>query len=144
MRLCVSLALLFMMIQPSPHPIAADPAPVTAAVPALAPIAAAPASELRDVVQRYTDDAAALDRRYDAPYSAERRARLREFTTAWRARLKDLDFEALGLEGRIDDLLLDDHLRHQLVLLDREEKRFREMAPLLPFAGAILELQEER
>src|SRR5881296_3807309 len=80
------------------QPPASERSDGAAGVPALATLAGAPASELRDVVQRYAEDAAALGRRYDAPYSAERRARLREFNAAWRGRLKEIDFEALGLE----------------------------------------------
>src|SRR5205823_9796829 len=76
--------------------------------------------------------------------SPARRQRLREFTVEWRARLKELDFDALGQEGRIDYLLLDNQLRYALVEFDRQEKHIAEMAPLLPFAAAISDLQEAR
>ena len=50
------------------------------AVPPLGSLVAAQASELRDVVQRYTVDRAALGRRYGVAYSPARRERFRAFT----------------------------------------------------------------
>ena len=113
-------------------------------VPPLAQLVAAPSSELRDVVERYAADRAALLRRYDAEYSPERQRRLREFYQAWEARLRELDFDRLGVEGRIDYVLLDHELRYQLALLDREERLFAEVEPLLPFARTILSLHDAR
>jgi uncharacterized protein (DUF885 family) len=115
-----------------------------AIVPPLAPLVAAPASELRDVVERYAADRAVLLRRYDAEYSPERQRRMREFYQAWQARLRELDFDRLGVEGRIDYILLDHELRYQLALLDRDERLFAEAEPLLPFARTILSLHDAR
>ena len=115
-----------------------------ATVPPLAPLAAAPASELRDIVERYAADRAVLLRRYDAEYSPERQRRLREFYQAWQARLRELDFDRLGVEGRIDYVLLDHELRYQLSLLDRDERLLAETEPLLPFAHTILALHDAR
>ncbi|MFO7261993.1 MAG: DUF885 family protein [bacterium] len=113
-------------------------------VPPLAALVAAPASELRDVVERYAADRAVLLRRYDAPYSPERQRRMREFYQAWQARLRELDFDRLGVEGRIDYILLEHELRYQLALLDREERVFAETESLLPFARTILSLHDAR
>ena len=113
-------------------------------VPALGPLVTAPASELRDVVQRYAMDRAALDRRYTVDYSPVRRERLRAFTAGWRTRLAELDFDRLGVEGRLDYVLLDNTLRHELTLLDRETSLFAEMRPLLPFAERLMTLEEAR
>src|SRR5262245_42194969 len=81
-------------------PLAAEPKPDDSAT-ALAPLVGGAASELRDVVERYAADRAALFRRYDADYSPARRARLRAFYTGWRARLGELDFDALSQEGKV-------------------------------------------
>ena len=113
-------------------------------VPELVPIESTSPSELRDVVARFTSDHDVLTRHYDAPASPDRRAALRAFTEAWRARLDTIDYESLGVEGRIDWLLLANRLEHDLRLMDREEKRLSEMAPLMPFAGPILELYDAR
>ena len=105
---------------------------------------AASTSELTDLVERYSADRAALYRRYDADYSPARRARLRDFYADWHARVSEIDFNALGVEGRIDHVLMQNDLRYQLGLLDREERDFAEMESLLPFAGTILRLHEVR
>jgi len=125
-------------------------APVTAQqaadsiVPILAPIVARPASELAGAVERYRVDRAALRRRYDVDWSAVRRERLRAFSAGWRARLAELDFARLGVEGRVDYILLDRTLRHELALLDREAALAAEMRSLLPFADTLMALEEAR
>ena len=113
-------------------------------VPTLSPIENPSPSELASVVARFTSDRDALSRHYDAPHSPDRRAALRDFTKAWQTHLETIDFESLGVEGRIDWILLATRLRHDQRLLDREEKRLAEAAPLLPFAPAILGLADAR
>jgi uncharacterized protein (DUF885 family) len=113
-------------------------------VPDLSSLLGAPASELRAVVERYSDDRGALLRRHDLSLSPARRAVLRRFYEEWRSRLREIDFESLGREGRVDFALLGDEIDHELGLLDREEKVSAETAPLLPFAGTIVDLHERR
>ncbi len=103
-----------------------------------------PESELRDVVARYTIDRAALARRWDVDYSVARRERMREFQRQWQARLADLDFDALGLEGKIDHVLLANEVRFALELLEREERLAAEMQTFLPFYDAIVKQEEAR
>lgn len=111
-------------------------------VPRLASLVAQPTSELRDVVDRYASDRAVLQRRYDAPYSPARRSRLREFYRGWQKQLQELDFDALSQEGKADHLLLENRLRYELELLDREDKLVAEMAPLTPFAAPVYQFHE--
>jgi hypothetical protein len=47
-------------------------------------------------------------------------------------------------EGRIDYVLLDNYLQHQIALLDRQEKMRGETVVLLPFADRLLGLQDTR
>ena len=68
--------------------------------------AAAATSELRDVVDRWSTDRAALQRRFAVEYSPERRTRLREFHRGWQQRLPGIDFDKLSQEGKIDYVLL--------------------------------------
>jgi hypothetical protein len=114
------------------------------AVPDLRPLVAASASELRDVVARYSADRAALGRRWGVEYSPARRERLRTFYSGWGMRLGEIDFARLGVEGRIDYILLDGALRHERALLDREAALFAEMRPLVPFAERLMDLEEAR
>jgi uncharacterized protein (DUF885 family) len=113
-------------------------------VPDLPPLLGQPSSELRDVVERFTADRAALLRRYGVEYSPTRREKMREFYTAWQSRLAAIDFGRLSQDGRIDYLLLKNRLGHELDLLTREEKTVAETSALMPFAGTIIELQEAR
>jgi uncharacterized protein (DUF885 family) len=115
-----------------------------AAVPVLGPLVGHPASELADVVDRFATDRTVLNRRYDAPDSPDQRRRMRALYTGWQARLKDVDFGKLSQEGRVDYVLLDRYLRHQIALLDRRDKMRAAEAPLLPFADRLLALQDAR
>jgi uncharacterized protein (DUF885 family) len=111
--------------------------PVTAMMPA-------GASELRDAVGRFDEDLAALRRRYDAEHSPARAGALRAFYGGWLDRLREVDFGRLGLQGKVDYVLLTNRVRRDLALIAREETRFAEMAPFLPFAATILDLHDRR
>ena len=120
------------------------PAGDSATVPALQALVGQPASELAAVVARFDADRDALAKRYDAIDSPEQRTRMRAFYGDWRTRLGEIDFAKLGKEGRVDYVLLDHELTHELALLDRRDKMRRETAPLLPFADRLLALQDKR
>ena len=113
-------------------------------VPDLKPLAAHPTSELADVVDRFASDLGSLRRRYDADGSPEQRTRMRDFYRGWRVRLAALDFSTLSQEGKVDYVLLDNYLKHQLVLLDRADSLRVDSAPLIPFADRLLALQDAR
>ena len=124
---------------------AADVArPAVLAEPDFEVILGLPTSELRDVVALYSTDRSGLLRRYDVQYSPARRAWLQAFYEGWRSRLVEVEFDALGVEGRIDYVLLGNQLRYELELLAREEKLSAEMETFMPFAGAIIALDEAR
>jgi len=101
-------------------------------------------SELRDTVEQYSGDRAALLRRYDVEFSPARRDRLRRYTTDWHERLRRIPFDALGQEGKVDYLLLAAEIEYQMAVLAREDRLVAEMAPWLPFAGTITDLAEAR
>lgn len=115
-----------------------------AAVPDLPALVGRPASELAQIVDRFAADRSSLERRYDASDSPDQRRRMREVYAGWRTRLAELAFDTLSQEGRIDYVLLDNSLRHQLALLDRQDVLRGEMTPLLPFADRLLALQDAR
>jgi uncharacterized protein (DUF885 family) len=101
-------------------------------------------SDLRVAVRRYLDDLAAIQRRYEVDYSPVRQARLRRFHRDWQARLNELDFPALNHEGQIDFILLRNRLAYDLAMLDLTDRRWKEIAPLVPFADTVRLLQETR
>jgi len=105
---------------------------------------AEPTSPMADVVSRFVADRGVLLRRYDVSYAAERRDRMRAFYQGWRRQLGDIDFAALSQEARIDYLLLDNRIVHELALLDREAREATELSPLMPFADTVAQLQLAR
>ena len=135
------VAAVFLVQMPAAAPSRPDP---VASVPVLGSLVARPASELADVIDRFSTDRTALERRYDADDSPDQRRRMREFYTAWQTRLKDLDFAKLSSEARLDYVLLASYLRHQIALLDRRDKLRAEEVSLAPFADRLLGLQDAR
>lgn len=113
-------------------------------VPSLVPPLRASTSELRDAVERFSADWRGLRRRYDTEYSTERRAAARRFQDQWLVRLDSVDFAGLGIDGRVDWILLRARLVHERQLVAREEQRLGEVAPLVPFADTILSLEDAR
>jgi hypothetical protein len=101
-------------------------------------------SDLRVIVQRFNADRAALGRRYDIPLSPVLHARQRSFYDAWLVQLSALDAAALNASGRADLAALRDRVQEELANIARDERRFEEMAPLLPFARTLQQLQERR
>jgi hypothetical protein len=101
-------------------------------------------SAMASVVRRYSADREALLRRWHVPYSPVRRERMRAFYEDWLRALGDLSASDLGLESRIDYVLLGTELRYRLELLARESRLAAELAPLVPFIGAIADLEEAR
>jgi Bacterial protein of unknown function (DUF885) len=113
-------------------------------VPDVAALTAVPPSPLSELVDRYRADRANLLRFHDVSQSRVGRERLRSFYQAWSHRLKEVPFDTLPLEGRIDWVLLRDRLQHELDLHDRDADKQEEMSVLLPFADAIVSLQDAR
>jgi hypothetical protein len=118
--------------------------PSVFAAPAAIPPAAAPASELAALVDRYSTDRQTIFRRYPVDYSAERYARLSRFYTDWQQELAAVPFESLSVEGRIDAVLLANRIEYEQRLQAREQKWVAATATLLPFAGRITALLEAR
>ena len=106
--------------------------------------APATTSELRDLIDRFALDRAALQRFYTIAGSTARRERLRAFYDAWLAKLPALGFEALSQEGKVDYVLLRNRLEYERALLGREARNRRETDALVPFFDDIARLQEDR
>jgi hypothetical protein len=114
--------------------------------PALAALvdAAQTESDLRVAVDRYLLDKAAIERRYEVPYSPARHTRLRAFYQAWKQRLAEADFSALNPEGRIDYVLLRNRIDYDIEMLALADRRWTETAALVPFFDTMRQLQEDR
>ncbi len=113
-------------------------------VPNLARLVGTPGSELAGVVDRFGNDRQSINRRYDAAGSPAQRKRMREFYSGWSSRLAENNFDKLSQEGKIDYVLLSNYIKHQLVLMDRQDTQRSETAALAPFADRLLSLQDAR
>jgi uncharacterized protein (DUF885 family) len=103
-----------------------------------------PDSDMRGVIERFVADRGSLVRSYPVSFSSERRDRLKEFYTDWLSSLQKLDFEAMSREGKIDYILLKNHLEYELRQLEIQARQLAEIEPLVPFAASIAELEEAR
>ena len=101
-------------------------------------------SELRELVDRYALDRAALGRRYPVAQSPTRVERMRRFYDETRRELDAVDFQALGLEGRVDAVLLRLRAEYERRLIEREAAWFERTAALLPFSRTITSLTDAR
>lgn len=101
-------------------------------------------SEFRVTVNRYLEDRGAVLRRYEVEYSPVRHARLRQFYNDWQNALQATSFDDLSQEGQIDYILLRNRITFELEMLDLDQERWGEMAPLLPFSDELRLLQETR
>ncbi|MBL8178805.1 MAG: DUF885 family protein [Bryobacterales bacterium] len=119
------------------------PQPVAYSAPPLAAMVAK-GGDLREVVAYYSSDERSLARFHTLPGSAARMQAMTGFYRSWLDALAKLDFDALGLEGKIDYTLFRNRLRYELRQLVEVKRRYDEMAHLLPFAAAVNELHEAR
>jgi uncharacterized protein (DUF885 family) len=100
--------------------------------------------DLRALIERYTSDRESLFRTYRVRISPVRQARLKQFYEEWLDTLRKVDFDGLSEDGKIDYLLLQNHLAHELRQLALRQKQVDEMSPLIPFAKIILEFEDSR
>lgn len=101
-------------------------------------------SEMRPLMERYATDRGSILRFYNLTGSPARRTRLRKFYEENKAALAQQNFDVMSQDGKVDYVLFRNHLEHELRALDREEKQQVEDAPYLPFANAIIDLEEAR
>jgi uncharacterized protein (DUF885 family) len=103
-----------------------------------------PESEMRSLIERYTVDRGSLTRSFPVAISAARVARFRQFYSEWLAQIQKLNFDSMSQEGKVDYLLLRNHLEYEMRQLDIQGKQLAEIQPLVPFLGTIVDLEEAR
>ncbi len=101
-------------------------------------------SEMRPLIERYTVDRGSLTRSYPVSMSPARAARFRQLYSDWLAQLQKLKFDAMSQEGKVDYLLLKNHLEYETRQLEIQTKQLVEIQPLVPFATVIIDLEEAR
>ncbi|MDX1985006.1 MAG: DUF885 family protein, partial [Bryobacteraceae bacterium] len=110
----------------------------------LALLAAVVITSLPESIQLYTTDRAALTRRHDLRLAPETWKRLAAFDQSWLDALNGVNYEKLDVDGRIDYTLFRDHLQFQIRESARQQQRIAAVGHLLPFAPALLGLEQDR
>jgi uncharacterized protein (DUF885 family) len=101
-------------------------------------------SRLRGVIEKYNEDYGSINRFFTAQTSANRIARLRELHLEYITVLDRTNFDSLTADERVDHVLFRNYLDHEEKELARFEKQLAEMAPILPFAKTISDLEDQR
>ncbi len=101
-------------------------------------------ADLGPLLERYSTDLRSLRQFYDVQLSPITERAMRQFYIAWRTAIQQIPFNQLPQEGRIDYLLFRNKLDHEIRQLDLNRKRTDELADLIPFAPAIIELKDAR
>ena len=103
-----------------------------------------PPSRLRGVIEKFNEDYGTLNRLNTAPTSANRSAKFAELYAERLAYLAKLDFNSLNHDEQVDYLLFKNYLEHEQKELARYQAQLEEMAPLMPFAKTISDLEDSR
>jgi len=101
-------------------------------------------SEMRPIIEYYVVDRGSLLRSYPVSISPARRERFRKFYSDALERIQKLNFDSMSQEGKVDYLLLRNHLEHEMRQLDIQGKQIAEIQPLVPFLKSIIDLEEAR
>ena len=101
-------------------------------------------NEMRMVVTRYEADRGSLNRSYVIASSPTRHARFTKFHADWLKALAALDVTKLTEPARADLKRLQETVQKEQRDLEGQIKAQAEIATLLPFAPAMIELEERR
>jgi len=113
------------------------------AAPSLAQMQPA-ARRMPAILARFTADSASVAHVYDVPWGSAQPGALAALYHSWQTRLGEIDPATLGLDDRIDHLLLTRELARRLRDLEFQTQRFAQAQPLLPKLDALLVLLEAR
>ena len=97
---------------------------------------------MRDLIERYTADSSNLSAKYDDPLSPTCIERIARFDDQWSKRLAEMNFEGMDQEGKVDYLLLRNHLLRDDHARTLATEQWKAVAPLLPFAPPIFTLED--
>jgi hypothetical protein len=130
-RLAALGLLLFFLASPRTGLLAGEPSPSSAAY-------------MPGLIGQYEADHSSVASAFGLPASAESLDRLDGLLSAWRAKLRGLDFANLDPAGKLDYVLLANELDRSLVHNSRDRRRLAQMEPLLAFRQTILTLESAR
>lgn len=114
------------------------------AIPDLRELMAKPHSEMRGITRHFEADRGSLNRLYPIAGSPTRIARMQRFYSEWLTALDQLKTDKLSQTGRADFATLKENVQKELEKLAEQAAEQAEIAPLLPFASTIIQLEESR
>lgn len=113
------------------------------------------ASEMTDIMVQYSADRSTVMRFYSTGgaqeegrmsqsggtyHSPERRLRLLQLTDEYSVRLKNLPFEKMNVNGKVDFILFQRNLENEKYLLLEQQRIYEQVAPYLSFSDRIYRL----
>jgi hypothetical protein len=101
-------------------------------------------SRVRPIIERFSTDLSGTEEFFRLPFSDDARSRVTALDKGAQAELAALPFSSLSQEEKVDYLLLSGYLTHALQLDARAEKERKEVAPAIPFAETIVQLEQAR
>jgi len=106
-------------------------------------LTAAGGFDMPEALRRFTVDRETLAGYYNSRLSPERANAFDRFAQTWLQVLDQAPFDSLGVDGRVDWLLLRAGLHENLHRQGEQRARQAEMGPLVPFATSILTLDDD-
>jgi len=100
--------------------------------------------DFSETIERYATDKRSLESFYSIAVSPRRWERIEKFLEEWKRKLDGMNYNALGLDEKIDYHLLKNEIEYEKILIERERRKFEEIEKLVPFAASIIELEEKR
>ncbi|HTH58121.1 MAG TPA: DUF885 family protein [Cyclobacteriaceae bacterium] len=101
-------------------------------------------SEMRDVIEQYKADVASLNRKYAVKESNEYYSRFQRFYVDWLKNLKNIPFEKMSQDGKVDYVLLRTKIERDINSLQQNKSEFDQIQSTIPFAGKIMSLVMQR
>ncbi len=100
--------------------------------------------QMRSVIERFTADRRSLTAKYSLRISGVRLDRFERFYKDELAMLGKVNFQGLWEDDRVDYLLLRNRVTSDLHRLEIQRRQDAEVAPLIPFAKTIEDLDDQR
>jgi uncharacterized protein (DUF885 family) len=101
-------------------------------------------SEMRDYILQYQADYGTLNRKYTIKESDEYITRFSQLYADWLKKLKELPFESMSQQGKVDYILLRTSIEEEESGIQRDKKELQEIAGALKFTGKLLPVIQER
>ncbi len=100
--------------------------------------------KLAPMIHRFQADVSSIEHTHDITGSPKREAALRSLYNGWLKSIATLDYATLPLEDQVDYALFKRELNYRLKQLDFNRQRFDQAATLLPQAGSLIAMAEDR